>query len=184
MSARQIPHTHVPQYSHSGYLDQILQTDRLRETSEKAALILAGLDFDAIAFSGMSGALIAPVLALALNKTLIMVRKFGDDSHSVEQRNGALVEGDFGAHRYVIVDDLISSGRTARYIRDQIAAEWKEFGFRAVPPVYIGLLAVNQLGSLESVKAHLRQCCGSETRIKQKFLDFSWDQEVKNASSD
>ena len=177
MSARQIPHTHVPQYSHSGYLDQILQTDRLRETSKKAALILAGLDFDAIAFSGMSGALIAPVLALALNKTLIMVRKFRDNSHSVSQRHGALVEGDFGAQRYVIVDDLTSSGRTARYIRDQIKAH-------APSAVYIGLLAVNYLGSLESVKAHLRQCCGSETRIKQKFLDFSWDQEVKNASSD
>ena len=40
------------------------------------ALTLFGLDkFDTIAFRGMSGALIGPILADALNKHLILVRK-------------------------------------------------------------------------------------------------------------
>lgn len=71
-------------------------------------------DFDAIAFSGYSGCLIASMLAHALDKTMILVRKSAKeegDSHS-----SYLCEGDFGAESYVIVDDFYCSGSTANHI--------------------------------------------------------------------
>jgi len=76
--------------------------------------------FDAIAFRGNSGALIAPTLALALDKTMLMIRKncpcgihsFSHSSHEVE--------GDYGAKTYIIADDIISSGTTAQAIVEEI----------------------------------------------------------------
>jgi adenine/guanine phosphoribosyltransferase-like PRPP-binding protein len=67
-----------------------------------------GLEFDAIACRGVSGLLIAPVVAMRLNKTLIVVRK-GEKTHS-----GYKVEGDHGAKRYLILDDFIDGGDTVR----------------------------------------------------------------------
>ena len=76
------------------------------------------LKFDTIVFSGMSGAIFAPVLALRLKKEIIMVRKESDKyptTHS-EYR----VEGYIKVQRYIIVDDFISSGASAKYMTDQI----------------------------------------------------------------
>jgi adenine/guanine phosphoribosyltransferase-like PRPP-binding protein len=87
----------------------------LKETLRIAAKTLRKYEFDAIAFTGMSGALLAPTLALRLEKNLLMVRKPGD-SHS-----GMRVEGDKAALRYVIVDDFMASGRTVRTILKEVA---------------------------------------------------------------
>lgn len=59
----------------------------------------------------MSGALIAPILAQRLGKTLILVRKKGESCHS-----GKMVEGDSAARRYIIVDDFVGYGDTVRAI--------------------------------------------------------------------
>lgn len=50
----------------------------------------------------MSGALIAPIVALRMNKPIIMVRKSSEKSHS-----SRIVEGYKAASKYVILDDLI-----------------------------------------------------------------------------
>jgi orotate phosphoribosyltransferase len=71
--------------------------------------------FDCIAFTGMSGAVIAPVLAHILHKDLFIVRKDNDGSHS-----SASTEGPLSARRYVIVDDMISAGVTVRRIYKQV----------------------------------------------------------------
>lgn len=77
-------------------------------------------EFDAIAFRGMSGALIAPEIARRLNKGLIMVRKQTEDSHSSYKAEGLL------GCRYVIVDDMIASGDTVKAIQKTIRAEEDE----------------------------------------------------------
>jgi adenine/guanine phosphoribosyltransferase-like PRPP-binding protein len=103
-----------PCYSHMSYLEKSIRTANLRITIRELAAALKGHQFDAIAFRGMSGALVAPSLALRLNKTLLMVRK-DKETHSYYQ-----VEGDWAARRYVIVDDLIDSGETVATIFEQI----------------------------------------------------------------
>lgn len=70
---------------------------------------LRGLDFDAIAFTGVSGALVAPALAYNLGKGLIVVRR--GPRHS-----GWALEGHINASTYIIVDDFLCSGNTVKRI--------------------------------------------------------------------
>jgi hypothetical protein len=97
----------------SEYLGQALQRRWRSELINQLVTFLQDKShlFDAIAFRGMSGALIGPVLADRLDKKLIMVRKPTDgESHS-----RMTVEGE-KADRYIIVDDFVSSGSTVRAI--------------------------------------------------------------------
>lgn len=71
-------------------------------------------DFDAIAVSGYSMALIAPIIADRLEKNLILVRKDSDMAHSVY-----MVEGVRG-QRCIIIDDLICSGKTFMRICNKV----------------------------------------------------------------
>lgn len=73
------------------------------------------IQFDAIAARGLSGFLFAPIVAMALNKTLLVVRK-GEKCHS-----GRTVEGDYGARNYIVIDDFISSGNTVSATVNEIA---------------------------------------------------------------
>lgn len=69
---------------------------------------LGNKSFDAIAFTGMSGAIFAPRLASKMGKELLLVRKPNDDSHScriVEASSGKVTS-------YIVVDDFMSSGNT------------------------------------------------------------------------
>jgi adenine/guanine phosphoribosyltransferase-like PRPP-binding protein len=67
--------------------------------------------FDSLAFRGLSGAVIAPPVALALHKNLIMVRKPEEPTHS-----DFPVEGNRSSKKYIIIDDFVSSGKTATSI--------------------------------------------------------------------
>lgn len=97
------------------HLRPLLLPKQLRKVVREACATLKTLDFDAIAFCGLSGSLIAPILAMRLNKTLLAVRKDDEVCHSPRK-----VEGDFGAKRYIIVDDFIDSGDTARGIIEKL----------------------------------------------------------------
>jgi len=77
---------------------------------KKSIAILRAYDFDAIAFRGLSGALIAPIIAMQMGKSLLAVRK-DEKTHSIHK-----VEGDISARRYIIVDDFIATGSTVRAI--------------------------------------------------------------------
>lgn len=135
---------HKPEYSHGGYIRPVFETDVLRKNVAKAVKILKRYEFDSIAFRGMSGALIAPILALRLNKTLIMVRKENDGSH-FNLYSGSLVEGDKAARSYVVVDDFVSTGETLY----QIIKEIKEFNSAK----YIGTLEIRDMPTLEDIKS-------------------------------
>lgn len=99
----------------TSHLEEFLHVTTLREKVILAQQVLEDYDFDTIAFRGMSGALIAPILALNLQKELILVRKPDDDTHSWYK-----VEGNKSANRYVIVDDFESSGHTKRTIIEAV----------------------------------------------------------------
>lgn len=73
-----------------------------------------GLDFDTVVFTGNSGALIVPEIAIALNKPFTLVRK-ETNSHSC-----FIVEGFVKFKKYLIIDDFVESGNTARRIIDEI----------------------------------------------------------------
>jgi len=76
------------------------------------------LKFDAIAFSGSSGAVIAFPLAVSHEIPVIYVRKANEQSH------GFAVEcnGEDQIKKYLIVDDFIASGATIDWIANQVKA--------------------------------------------------------------
>jgi len=88
--------------------------------------------FDTFAFCGMSGALIAPVLAHLMEKELLMVRKNGGQDGSNASRGGFYVEGFVQARRIIVVDDLIGTGGTMANIRKGITAKCPEAEFVAM----------------------------------------------------
>jgi adenine/guanine phosphoribosyltransferase-like PRPP-binding protein len=80
----------------------------------KCIALLKTKEFDTIAFRGLSGALIAPIVAMRMGKSLMAVRK-GEQCHSHHQ-----VEGNAATKRYVIIDDFISLGCTVHAILNEV----------------------------------------------------------------
>jgi adenine/guanine phosphoribosyltransferase-like PRPP-binding protein len=110
-----------------------LVTEQLAEKVRLSVEALKNHKFDTIAFSGMSGAILAPAVALKMNKALALVRKMADSSHSKSR-----VEGNCAVNKYVIIDDFIETGATRDYIQEMMS------GF-APKAKCIGLLAVSDL---------------------------------------
>lgn len=80
-------------------------------------------EFDAIAFQGMSGAVIAPILACFMEKYLIFVRKgdsYGECGVGESCHSSNKVEGPCGPVRFLIVDDFIAGGNTMKRIYKQV----------------------------------------------------------------
>lgn len=77
--------------------------------------------FDAIAFTGTSGAALAYPLSYLLGIPLICIRKSIRDNHF-----GSKLEGFVTAKKYIIVYDFIESGRTINKIYKSIKSENKK----------------------------------------------------------
>jgi hypothetical protein len=104
----------------SDYLHTTIDISELPVTIAGVVQLIknSGVQFDAVAFRGTSGLLVAPSVAMALNKSMILVRKYNtEDSHSF-----CRVEGETDAATYVIIDDFIRSGSTVRAIAQEIAS--------------------------------------------------------------
>jgi len=101
---------------HSLYLSRLMTPKTLRQTTNKIISTIKKnkIEFDAIAFRGLSGSLVAPIISLDIEKPLIVVRK--DASH------GDKIEGYVSADKYIIIDDFIDSGKTIRSILKSIDA--------------------------------------------------------------
>jgi len=98
----------------SSYLDSIFDRKKSRLTIKGMVQLikLSEVKFDTIVFRGMSGALIAPIIAHQLRKRITLCRKDSDDSHS----GHGFAEGYKEIKRYVIIDDFINEGHTVRSI--------------------------------------------------------------------
>jgi adenine/guanine phosphoribosyltransferase-like PRPP-binding protein len=83
--------------------------------SKKIAKFREKHPFDAIAFTGTSGAALAYPLSINLKLPLICVRKTLDGNHYNRE-----LEGVTNARTYLIVDDFIASGNTIRKITKTI----------------------------------------------------------------
>ena len=97
----------------SSYLTNALHFNLIKKNVKGivARLKILGIEFDGIAFTGMSGALVAPLVADKMKKKLLMVRKDGDGSHS-----SYAVEGHRDVKRYIVLDDLICTGASVRNV--------------------------------------------------------------------
>jgi orotate phosphoribosyltransferase len=106
----------------SHYFKEALHPTMLRWLVNRAVRELkkADVDFDTIAFRGVSGALFGPPLAVRMNKSMLVVRK--ESSHSVYP-----IEGNKATQKYIIVDDFVSSGATVLTIKEKIK-NWQESG--------------------------------------------------------
>jgi adenine/guanine phosphoribosyltransferase-like PRPP-binding protein len=73
--------------------------------------------FDSIACCGVSGLMVVPQIAELLNKNIIIVRKWDEKRYS-----DFYIEG-VAPSRYIVVDDLICSGNTLKWICQTIHAD-------------------------------------------------------------
>ena len=74
--------------------------------------------FDSIACCGVSGLLVVAQVAELLNKHIIVVRK-GEKCYSEFRTEGV------APFRYIILDDLICSGNTVKYIKKVLKEEYR-----------------------------------------------------------
>jgi len=97
----------------------------LKEAVAAFGRLRQSVDIQAIAYTGSSGAAIAFPLAIAYELPVIYVRKPNEESH------GCNVECNYTEEleNYVIVDDFICSGDTARRIREKIKERAKKFSW-------------------------------------------------------
>lgn len=103
------PPKSAPKYVGADYLLDLTSAEKRVEIIHEAALALKCVEFDSIAFIGMSGALLAPTLAYVMNKELIALRKQPSNSHSFHS-----IEGYAATKKYIVVDDFICTGETLR----------------------------------------------------------------------
>lgn len=110
-----------------GYLSSALTTKGLNAAKLRVLRLIRenGLKFDAVAFRGVSGALVAPLVAAALKKNLIVVRKDNEEAHSFARVEG-LIGFDRGklnldGFRYILVDDFIGYGSTVLAVVEAMA---------------------------------------------------------------
>jgi adenine/guanine phosphoribosyltransferase-like PRPP-binding protein len=110
------------------YFACAINSDREETIRESLKVLEVHKDeFDAIAFIGISGACIAPILAYHLGKELIPIRKpttCGEHSHG----SAGVVriwQPKPPSLRVILVDDFICSGKTARHMTNEII-RWSE----------------------------------------------------------
>lgn len=101
-----------------GHTSQILNHKNRNKIIIKAVCDLRKVEnFDSIVCCGTSGLLVVPQIAELLNKHIVIVRKRDERSYS-----SFGVEG-VAPYRYIIIDDLICSGKTVRHIKNSIKDE-------------------------------------------------------------
>ena len=106
---------------HTSYLDKVYYPEQYKMTIFGAKAILAHIvkhyPIDTIAFTGNSGAAMGYILAAHINLPMICIRKNrGEGTHFQHE-----FEGNLDCRNYLIVDDLICTGNTIKYIHKVIA---------------------------------------------------------------
>jgi hypothetical protein len=136
---------------------------RMRDALADQDAIGVDRRFDTMVGTGLSGAVVVPVMARAMRKRWAIIRKADDGSHA----SGHVLEGTIG-RRFLIVDDQIDSGRTVANILDGVAKAWQRYGDASVaPPVFVGTYQYCY-GRFRSAEWHLTDsewtCIGAAIR--------------------
>ncbi len=113
--------------THAMYLNEAIRNPE--QTLTKATHDLFGYRFDAFVCCGVSGLLLAPMLALHMGKRLAVVRKKSDVNHSEFNVESTLLEYD----RWIFIDDIIASGTTLHFVRRSM----QHIGFDAEVGTYL-----------------------------------------------
>lgn len=92
---------------HCGYFDEVFNPQKLIGIAQEH-LGEHRDRFDLLVGSGLSGTLAVGMIALALDKRFVIVRKGTENSHSLNKFEGVIGVGD----RWLFVDDFISLGTT------------------------------------------------------------------------
>ena len=97
----------------SEYLKDVLEHRRITRTVKALVALIkhSQVQFSTIVFRGMSGALIAPIIAYKMHKQIAVARKTGDGNHS-----SLALEGHSNFKHYIIIDDFIATGNTINTI--------------------------------------------------------------------
>jgi len=97
----------------TSYLDMVLGRQRDKTVKQTVKdLYKVRRQFSVIAYTGHSGACLAPIVAYQLDKPLLVIREV------LSSHSSRMVEGIVdGTHRVVLVDDIIVSGETAKRVR-------------------------------------------------------------------
>jgi orotate phosphoribosyltransferase-like protein len=153
-----IPLSKRREYSHPSYLSEVYNKDYRGIAIQKAVefLISHTKNFDAVVGRGTSGMGFGVLLAYALKKDFVLVRKkttIDDYTHSSFE-----VEGLSGSYSYLIVDDLICTGSTIRKILSKMQASRtgaKPYGiylyssdYRNDPDAVDGIKILNKSGKI------------------------------------
>jgi len=109
-----VDNRHSPYLTSALYNMQMIVDDAVKE--------LRNIQFEAMVCTGVSGLLVAPLLAYKMGKTLAIVRKEKDtDNHADTRIESGMEVGD----RWIFVDDLIASGATIIRVKELMAyAGW------------------------------------------------------------
>ena len=101
----------------SSYMSKVYNTKKFASLAKRVAKhmvkLRSTLKFDAIAFTGSSGAALAYPVSVITGIPLVHVRK-RENSH------GSEIEGDGELKSYIILDDFIDSGATIKRIHGKI----------------------------------------------------------------
>jgi orotate phosphoribosyltransferase len=97
--------------------------ERMQQATEDIIALKKKLNFQALAFTGSSGAAIAFIVGMAAQIPIIYVRKKNESHH------GNRIESNTQAPicSYLIVDDFTATGETVRSIYNAIQAVTKEY---------------------------------------------------------
>lgn len=135
----------------TSYLQSIFEIDLFSSTVNTTVIAAEAIkkkhNFDTIAFSGMSGAMMAPILSHWLNVPMLCIRKFDDVSHYTLGHLSPL-EGHIDTRRYMIVDDFISTGNTINRIITSISRETPSAQCVAI------LMYANHMNSIHNHPSH------------------------------
>jgi hypothetical protein len=99
-------------------MEAVLTPRRLQNTCERliAKIEETKIQFEGIAFTGFSGALVAPVLCVLMNKYPIVIRKDDENNHTCYS-----VEGPNASMDYIIVDDLMCTCTSVNRILSKVS---------------------------------------------------------------
>jgi len=108
----------------SPYLESALSNYGRKEICERliASIKNSHIEFDAIAVRGASGLIIGPIVAYLFDKPLVVIRRDNElDNHNCHGSN--IVEYNCCFNTYIILDDLVCSGKTVKTIIKNINKE-------------------------------------------------------------